>query len=165
MKELEVWVREIHLRACVRIGELSRELDKGHKIGQQTEVQLPASGKLKAEAGISTSTAHRYEEIAGGPKRATSGCHWQGGGLCVAGVVFLNCLPAQASNQLFAFRGSTETRAHFHSDDLGHVQVTGERGDFLWCQFAQPHAVSIAQHRSLLVALPPQGSRKAAALI
>jgi hypothetical protein len=25
---MEVWVREIHLRACVRIGELSWKLDK-----------------------------------------------------------------------------------------------------------------------------------------
>jgi len=62
-------VREIHLHACVRIGELSRELDKaeplnGHGAG------LPTSGKTKADAladaKISTSAAYRYEELAGG---------------------------------------------------------------------------------------------------
>lgn len=67
-RDLEVWVREIQLRACVRIGELSRDIDRaepsnGHGAG------LPTGGKTKAEAladaGLTTSTAHRYEELAG----------------------------------------------------------------------------------------------------
>jgi hypothetical protein len=66
---MEAWVKEIYLRACIRIGELSRELEKappakGHGAG------IPAGGKTKAEAladaGISTSAAQRYEELAGG---------------------------------------------------------------------------------------------------
>jgi hypothetical protein len=71
-RELEVWVREIHLRACVRIGELSRDLDQAQTVRQAdgATVRLPAGGKSKAEAladaGISTSTAQRYEELAGG---------------------------------------------------------------------------------------------------
>src|SRR5215510_4800161 len=56
---------EIKLRACVKIGEISRDLEKA---GNQ--YALPADGKSKeqqlAEAGISTSAAHRYEELAGG---------------------------------------------------------------------------------------------------
>jgi hypothetical protein len=71
-RELEVWVREIHLRACVRIGELSRDLDQAQTVRQAdgATVRLPPGGKSKAEAladaGISTSTAQRYEELAGG---------------------------------------------------------------------------------------------------
>ena len=71
-RDLEVWVREIHLRACVRIGELSRDLDQAQTVRQAegATVRLPAGGKSKAaalaDAGISTSTAQRYEELAGG---------------------------------------------------------------------------------------------------
>ncbi len=71
-RDLEVWVREIHLRACVRIGVLSRDLDQAQTVRQAdgATVRLPAGGKSKAEAladaGISTSTAQRYEELAGG---------------------------------------------------------------------------------------------------
>ncbi len=71
-RDLEVWVREIHLRACVRIGELSRDLDQAQTIrnAEGAIVRLPSGGKSKAralaEAGIATSTAQRYEELAGG---------------------------------------------------------------------------------------------------
>lgn len=71
-RDLEVWVREIHLRACVRIGELSRDLDQAQTVrnADGATVRLPAGGKSKAaalaDAGISTSTAQRYEELAGG---------------------------------------------------------------------------------------------------
>jgi hypothetical protein len=69
-KELAVWVSEIHLRACVRIGELSRELESAQgRRDPETGRLVPASGKKAealADAGISTSTANRYEELAGG---------------------------------------------------------------------------------------------------
>jgi hypothetical protein len=69
-RDLEVWVREIHLRACVRIGELSRELERADHGGAGGGSKFPAMGISKAQAladaGISTSTAHRYEELAGG---------------------------------------------------------------------------------------------------
>lgn len=69
-RDLEVWVREIHLRACVRIGELSRELERADHGGAGGGSKFPAMGISKAQAladaGISTSTAHRYEEMAGG---------------------------------------------------------------------------------------------------
>ncbi|UPY35046.1 hypothetical protein [Sediminicoccus sp. KRV36] len=69
-RDLEVWVREIHLRACVRIGELSRELERADHGGSGGGSKFPAVGTSKAQAladaGISTSTAHRYEELAGG---------------------------------------------------------------------------------------------------
>jgi hypothetical protein len=59
---------EIRLRACQRIGELSRDLEKVVTIGGG-KVGIPIDGKPKeqtlAEAGISTSTAQRYEELAG----------------------------------------------------------------------------------------------------
>lgn len=69
-RDLEVWVREIHLRACVRIGELSRELERADHGGSGGGSKFPAVGTSKAQAladaGLSTSTAHRYEELAGG---------------------------------------------------------------------------------------------------
>jgi hypothetical protein len=69
-RDLEVWVREIHLRACVRIGELSRELERAEPGGSGGGSKFPSVGISKAQAladaGISTSTAHRYEELAGG---------------------------------------------------------------------------------------------------
>jgi N6-adenosine-specific RNA methylase IME4 len=67
---LETMAAEIKLRAIRRIGELSRELEKaeGFKGNQHAEV-VPTSGKnlksqLLRDAGLSTSTAHRCEQIA-----------------------------------------------------------------------------------------------------
>jgi hypothetical protein len=69
-RDLEVWVREIHLRACVRIGELSRELDRAEHGGLGGGSKIPPLGTSKAkalaDAGIATSTAQRYEALAGG---------------------------------------------------------------------------------------------------
>jgi len=68
-RDLEVWVREIHLRACVRIGELSRELDRAEHGGPGGGSKIPPAGMSKAqalaEAGLSTSTAQRYEGLSG----------------------------------------------------------------------------------------------------
>ena len=65
-KEMASWVCEIHLRACVRIGELSCGLETKERA--RTDLH-PTSGKQSkratlAAAGISTSTAHRYEQMA-----------------------------------------------------------------------------------------------------
>ena len=48
-RDLEVWVREIHLRACVRIGELSRELEGADHGGQAdgATVEVPAGGNVE----------------------------------------------------------------------------------------------------------------------
>jgi hypothetical protein len=59
---------EIKLRACVKIGEISLELEKAqYNKGHGTVV--PSDGKYKEqqlkESGISTSTANRYEELVG----------------------------------------------------------------------------------------------------
>jgi hypothetical protein len=58
---------EIKLRACVKIGEISRELERAEAHGGK--ICLPTDGKSKEqqlkEAGISTSTANRYEELVG----------------------------------------------------------------------------------------------------
>jgi hypothetical protein len=69
----EAWWRElaeIHLRACVRIGELSRELERAEPGGAGGGSKIPPVGISKtqalADAGVPTSTAHRYEELAGG---------------------------------------------------------------------------------------------------
>jgi hypothetical protein len=67
--ELEAWVAEIRIRAMQRCGELSLELDKAERArtdlhpnaGMQTKTQSLAA------AGLSTSTAHRYAQLAGGP--------------------------------------------------------------------------------------------------
>lgn len=74
-KQMEAWVKEIYLRACIRIGELSRELDTARGFGaggpgggassSRTE-EAPTKAAALAKAGISTSTAHEYEQLAGG---------------------------------------------------------------------------------------------------
>lgn len=65
--ELERWVSEIKARAYVRIGEISRELEKA-KPGPTGKIVPSAEKKLKSDAlhaaGISTSTAHRAEQLA-----------------------------------------------------------------------------------------------------
>jgi N6-adenosine-specific RNA methylase IME4/DNA-directed RNA polymerase subunit K/omega len=64
--ELECWVSEIKARAYIRIGEISRELEKAPS-GKASH-SLPSAGKSKSatlrDAGISTSTAHRAEQLA-----------------------------------------------------------------------------------------------------
>jgi hypothetical protein len=65
--ELETRAAEIKLRAIRRIGELSRELEKSQP--RENNGRLATSGKtakakILKEAGLSTSTAHRCEQIA-----------------------------------------------------------------------------------------------------
>jgi len=66
-QRMERWVADIKLRATIRIGELSRELEKS-KGGSNPKSTLPSHGKSKREtlraAGISTSEAHRAEKLA-----------------------------------------------------------------------------------------------------
>jgi hypothetical protein len=70
-RDLEVWVREIHLRACVRIGELSRDIEGVERRRGEHGRLLPTDGnqvtkaQALAEAGLSTTAAARYEELAG----------------------------------------------------------------------------------------------------
>jgi hypothetical protein len=65
-------VAEIQYRAEIRMGELSQDLDAIRERDEQGRL-LPTSGKqakgdtLRA-AGVSTSTAHRYESLAGDPR-------------------------------------------------------------------------------------------------
>jgi len=65
--ELEANAWMIRKRAEDRLGELSLELEKAHKIGPGIDIQLPAGGKSKkdvlADFGISTSAAQRYEQF------------------------------------------------------------------------------------------------------
>jgi len=70
--EAERQFAEVKLRACIRIGELSRELEKakpnkGHGVlnGENTITKE----KQLTEAGISVPTAHRYEELTGGKEQ------------------------------------------------------------------------------------------------
>ncbi len=62
---------EIRLRACIRIGEISRELEKAQ--GARTELRDNGDVKLKTEtlanAGINLRTAERYEELTGGREK------------------------------------------------------------------------------------------------
>jgi hypothetical protein len=66
---LERCFAEIRLRAIRKIGELSRELEKNIPGGADAGSTLPPMGKSKgdmlADAGISTSSAYRYEQLAG----------------------------------------------------------------------------------------------------
>lgn len=61
------WLGQIACRAAIRIGEISKVLEKVETVGRST-VRLPINGKPKAEtladAGISTSAAGRYEAMA-----------------------------------------------------------------------------------------------------
>ncbi len=72
--EMQAWVAEIHLRACVRIGELSRELEtaQGIRTSSEQSDKVTKNEALKV-AGISRSTAHDYEQLAGG--REAQGQH------------------------------------------------------------------------------------------
>ena len=69
--ELEAIARRIRARAFRRMGEISRELETG-KPGPHVEI-LPSAGKylsksaVLAEAGVSTSQAHRAEKVAAIP--------------------------------------------------------------------------------------------------
>ena len=59
---------EVRLRACIRIGEISRDLETAQ--GARTELHPNDRKKLKAdtleEAGIPISTANDYEQLTGG---------------------------------------------------------------------------------------------------
>jgi hypothetical protein len=62
---------EIRLRACQRIGVLSAELETAEqaKGGRHPTDGKPTKTDQLATAGISTSTANRYEELAGGKEQ------------------------------------------------------------------------------------------------
>lgn len=67
--EMEVWLSEIKLRADRRIGEISNDLEKAKPGGAGGGSELPTGGKIAKnealkQAGISTSTAHRCEQLA-----------------------------------------------------------------------------------------------------
>ncbi len=68
--DMECWVREIHLRACVRIGELVRELDTAPAGWASHFNSGPAEVKSKAQAiadaGIGQTVAYDYQALAGG---------------------------------------------------------------------------------------------------
>ena len=65
--EMERWVAEIKLRATIRIGELSRELDTAQ--GKRIDTQLGSSTGTRSKretlkaAGISKASAHRAEQL------------------------------------------------------------------------------------------------------
>ena len=64
--QMEAWLSEIKVRAGIRIGELSRELETG--AGRPSKI-IPSVGKnLKAtalkQAGIGKNAAYRYEALA-----------------------------------------------------------------------------------------------------
>lgn len=61
--EMERWVAEIKLRAVVRIGELSRELDTAQGANQHRSNGGTKLDALKA-AGITKTQAHRAEQLA-----------------------------------------------------------------------------------------------------
>jgi hypothetical protein len=66
--DMERWVAEIKLRADVRIGEISKGLETGagRPNSSQPREKLSKAQTLKA-AGISTSAAHRAEQLAENP--------------------------------------------------------------------------------------------------
>ncbi len=66
--EVDVWMTEIRRRAEVRIGELSRELDTNQRARSDLHPgeRMQTKTEALADAGISTSTAHEYEQLTGG---------------------------------------------------------------------------------------------------
>lgn len=95
--DLDVWMSEIRDRARIRIGELTLELEKATHAGPGAV--LPAGGKYKqdaiAEAGISTTTAQVYEELAGGlDERA------QKAGKAAAEIYFAKCRKERTPSSL-----------------------------------------------------------------
>jgi hypothetical protein len=75
--DLEVRAAEIRVRAAVKIGELSRDLDKAEPtfLGNQHAVpsqrgEATTKAKALADAGLSTSAAQRYEKLTGAPPGA-----------------------------------------------------------------------------------------------
>jgi hypothetical protein len=66
--EAERQFAEIRLRACIRIGEISRELETAQ--GMRNELSADVCTKSKEEtlkeAGIPKRTAYDYEELTGG---------------------------------------------------------------------------------------------------
>jgi hypothetical protein len=66
-KKSETELSEIKLRAVIRIGELSRELEKAEQAfgGRHPNDGKPTKADQLKTAGISKSSAHRYEELAG----------------------------------------------------------------------------------------------------
>lgn len=76
--DMEVQVAEIRLRALRRLGELSKELEKADQSERGQDGRFPTAGKTaKAdtlrEAGISTSAAHRCEQLADVPQEEFEG--------------------------------------------------------------------------------------------
>jgi hypothetical protein len=65
---LAAWTSEIKLRACIRIGELTRELEKAHPVSYCSGLITGDKTKSEtlAEAGLTTATANRCEELSGG---------------------------------------------------------------------------------------------------
>ena len=68
---MERWAKEISIRACQKVGELSAGLDKAKHGPGRGNKRIPTDGKpfkakALADAGISTSAASRYERLAGG---------------------------------------------------------------------------------------------------
>jgi len=85
-KDMECWVREIHLRACVRIGELVRELDTaepggatdGKRGGSTVQTDALSKDDVIADAGLSRRSAYDYQALAGGRDERAIDCH----GIC-----------------------------------------------------------------------------------
>lgn len=65
-KPTETRFAEIKLRAVIKIGELSRELETHeHRINRRDTDDAPTKTQQLAEAGINKRTAQRYEQLAG----------------------------------------------------------------------------------------------------
>jgi N6-adenosine-specific RNA methylase IME4 len=63
--DMEIWLAEIRLRALRRLGELSRELEKATPSQRREGVTVPGAKRATlADVGLSTSAAHRCEQIA-----------------------------------------------------------------------------------------------------
>jgi hypothetical protein len=67
-KESQRAFAEVRLRACIRIGEISRDLEVSEqsKGGRHPKDRNPTKTEQLAEAGIPISTANDYEQLTGG---------------------------------------------------------------------------------------------------
>jgi hypothetical protein len=65
---LELEAHRSRLRACIKIGEISRELEKSPQAsgGRHDNDVAPTKTEALEQAGINLRTAERYEELTGG---------------------------------------------------------------------------------------------------
>ncbi len=125
-----MWTWEIKLRASVRFGELVRELETNER--GRTDLRPTSETQTKekaiADAGLSKSTAHRYQELAG-PKEEQA----QAAGKAAAENYFAKARAERNPATMDELRGAVRdaTSGAVTADDFldEHMQVSPVQSD------------------------------------